>query len=222
MTSQGGQDSEESSAAGEEPIPPLCQKILLFIGTDAIALSSFKPVLQVLGTCAHELVVVTRSSGRLDEIEALGARTIDFGDRRLSANPADTAVSVWQLARIIEAGSRCAPVGSRSIVMGGLRCGWGGPHVVLRVTGPGPLGIVTGHLSRIARNAALRLAASMLRNTGSYLLVETPSDLGPAARGAWTPARALPSWEERVSTRRNLPRCRRPAMPRRLWPLSGV
>jgi glycosyltransferase involved in cell wall biosynthesis len=180
MTSQGGQDSEESSAAGEEPIPPLCQKILLLVGTDAIALSSFKPVLQVLGACARELVVVTRSSGRLDEIEALGARTIDFGDRRLSANPADTAASVWQLARIIEAEEPEVVhlVGSRSIVMGGLALRLhGGPHAVLHVTGPGPLGIVTGRLSRIARNAALRLAASMLRDAASYLLVETPSDL---------------------------------------------
>src|SRR5215468_2578249 len=122
MTSQSGQDSEGSSAAGEQPIPPICRKILLFIGTDAIALSGFRPVLQVLGTCAQELVVVTRSSGRLAEIEALGARTIDFGERRLSANPADTAASVWQLARIIEAEEPDVLhlVGSRSIVMGGL------------------------------------------------------------------------------------------------------
>jgi glycosyltransferase involved in cell wall biosynthesis len=180
MTSQSGQDFEEGPAAGKEPIPPLCRKILLFIGTDTIALSSFKPLLQVLGTCAHELVVVTRSSGRLSEIEALAARTIDFGDRRLSANPADTAASVWQLARIIEAEEPDVLhlVGSRSIVMGGLALRLqGGPHVVLHVTGMGPLGIVTGHVSRIARNAALRLAASMLKDPASYLLAETPTDL---------------------------------------------
>jgi glycosyltransferase involved in cell wall biosynthesis len=180
MTSQSRQDFEEDSAAVEEPIPPLCRKVLLCIGSDAIALSSFKPVLQVLGRCAHELVVVARSSGRLDEIEALGARVIDFGDRRLSANPADTAASVWQLARIIEAEEPDVVhlVGSRSIVMGGLALRLqAAPHVVLHVTGPGPLGIVTGHLSRIARSAALRLAASMLRDPASYLLVETPSDL---------------------------------------------
>jgi glycosyltransferase involved in cell wall biosynthesis len=180
MTSQSGQDCEEGSAAGEEPIPPLCRKILLFIVTDTIALSSFKPLLQVLGACAHELVVVTRSSGRLAEIEALGARTIDFGDRRLSANPAGTAASVWQLARIIEAEEPDVLhlVGSRSIVMGGLALRLqGGPHVVLHVTGMGPLGVVTGHVSRIARNAALRLAASMLKDPASYLLAETPTDL---------------------------------------------
>jgi glycosyltransferase involved in cell wall biosynthesis len=180
MTSQSGQDCEEGSTAGEEPIPPLCRKILLFIGTDTIALSSFKPLLQVLGACAHELVVVTRSSGRLAEIEALGARTIDFGDRRLSANPAGTAASVWQLARIIEAEEPDVLhlVGSRSIVMGGLALRLqGGPHVVLHVTGMGPLGVVTGHVSRIARNAALRLAASMLKDPASYLLAETPTDL---------------------------------------------
>ena len=134
----------------------------------------------MLATCAHELVFVTRASGRLVEIEALGTRTIDLDDDRLSGRAADKAVSVWRLARIIEAEQPDVVhlVGSRSIVMGGLAVRLQpAPRVMLHVTGPGPLGIATGRLSRIARGAAMRLVASMLRDPACYLLVENPTDL---------------------------------------------
>jgi glycosyltransferase involved in cell wall biosynthesis len=152
----------------------------VFAAADGAAPSRFKPMLDVLATCAHELVFVTRASGRRVEIEALGTRTIDFDDDRLSGNAADKAVSVWRLARIIEAEQPDVVhlVGSRSIVMGGLALRLQpAPRVMLHVTGPGPLGIASGRLSRIARGAALRLVASMLRDPACYLLVENPSDL---------------------------------------------
>ena len=170
----------ESSMAGEAAVPALCQKILVFAAADGEALSRFRPTLDVLATCARELVFVTRASSRLVEIEALGARTIDFNDDRLSGNAADKAVSVWRLARIIEAEQPDVVhlVGSRSIVMGGLALRLQpAPRVMLHVTGRGPLGIATGRLSRIVRRAALRLVASMLRDPACYLLVENPSDL---------------------------------------------
>jgi glycosyltransferase involved in cell wall biosynthesis len=174
------QNTAQDLTAGEGSFPDLCRKILLFIASDADALSAFKPMLEVLATCARELVVVTRSTGRLAEIEALGIRTIDFDDHRLSSNPANKAASVWQLARIIEAEEPEVVhlVGSRPIVMGGLALRLQrAPHVVLHVTGPGPLGVVSGRLSRMAHGAALRLVASMLREGGGYVLVENPTDL---------------------------------------------
>ena len=69
-------------------------------------------------------------------------------------------------------------IGARSIVMGGLALRLQvAPRVMLHVTGPGLLGIATGRLSRIARAAAVRQVASMLRDPACYLLVENPSDL---------------------------------------------
>ena len=51
-------------------------------------LSHFKPLVAVLREFAREVAVVTRSSGRTAEIEALGARVIEFDYRRSSTNPA--------------------------------------------------------------------------------------------------------------------------------------
>ena len=155
-------------------------RILVFATPDGEALSRFKPMLDVLATCAHEVVFVTRATGRLIDIAALGTRTIDFDDDRLAGRAADKAASVWRLARIIEAEQPDVVhvVGSRSIVLGGLAVRLQPvPRVMLHVTGPGPLGIATGRLSRIARAAALRLVAATLRDPASYLLVENPSDL---------------------------------------------
>ncbi len=157
--------------AGEAAVPALCQKILVFAAADGEALSRFRPTLDVLATCAHELVFVTRASSRLVEIEALGARTIDFNDDRLSGNAADKAVSVWRLARIIEAEQPDVVhlVGSRSIVMGGLALRLQpAPRVMLHVTGRGPLGIATR--AALAHRAQGGLAAGRIDAARSGLL----------------------------------------------------
>jgi glycosyltransferase involved in cell wall biosynthesis len=173
-------DPAGSSLAGEHALPGLCRRILLFVSADGEGLSRFRPLLEVLGTCAPEVVLVTRASGRLAEVEELGLPIIDFDDHRLSGNPADKAACVWRLARIIEAEQPDVVhlIGARSIVMGGLALRLQpAPRVMLHVTGPGLLGIATGRLSRIAHRAAVRHVASMLRDPAYYLLVENPSDL---------------------------------------------
>src|SRR6185295_14939921 len=80
-----------------------CGKIVLLITEDWFALSHFRPLISLLTEMAASVVVVTRSSGRLSEIEALGARTLDFDFRRSSSNPMHQAASAWALARILEA-----------------------------------------------------------------------------------------------------------------------
>ena len=69
------------------PFPELCRKVALLISDDWLALSRCRPLLAVLKTLAHSLVVVTRSSGRLGEIEALGARVVDFDFLAFASNP---------------------------------------------------------------------------------------------------------------------------------------
>src|SRR5262245_48398016 len=71
--------------------PGTCGKIVLLITEDWFALSHFRPLISVLTQIATEVVVVTRSSGRLPEIEALGARTVTFDFRRGSNNQAVAA-----------------------------------------------------------------------------------------------------------------------------------
>jgi glycosyltransferase involved in cell wall biosynthesis len=179
MTSKSRQQPAQDLAAGGEAFPDLCRKILLFVASDDAVVSRFGPMLEVLKECSREVVVVTASSGRLAEIDALGIRTIDFDDRP-TGNPAAKAAAVWRLARIIEAEGPDVVhlVGRRPIVLGGLALRLAPvAHAMLHVTGPGPFGVATGRLSRIRRNAALRLVASMLRKPTRYLLVENPTDL---------------------------------------------
>ena len=165
---------------GAEPFGDLCRKVVLLITEDWFALSHFRPLIALLKEVAREVVVITRSSGRLGEIEALGARVIDFDYRRSSSNPAREAASAWALARILEAEAPDVVhlVAMKPVVLGGLAlklvpC----RHVVVHMTGLGLLGFGTGALLRLYRAAALRLMASTLRRPGSYLLVENEDDL---------------------------------------------
>ena len=62
------------------------ERILVVITEDWFALSHFHPLLRELRNLAKKVVVVTRSSGRLEE-QALGVRTCNFDLRRGSFNP---------------------------------------------------------------------------------------------------------------------------------------
>src|SRR5258708_5779706 len=172
--------TEEDAKLGTEPFSELCSKVVLCITEDWFVLSHFQPLIAVLREVAHAVVVITRSSGRLGEIEALGARVIDFDFRRSSSHPVREAQSAWSLARILEAEDADVVhlVAMKPVVLGGLAlklvpsC-----HVVLHMTGLGLLGFGTGRLLQLYRAGALRLMASTLRRPTSYLLVENPDDL---------------------------------------------
>ena len=182
----GGTVSENRQAAmrgarpGGEPFAELCRKVVVLITEDWFALSHFRPLIGLLKEIAREVVVVTRSSGRLGEIEALGVRVIDFDYRRSSSNPAREAASAWALARILEAEAPDVVhlVAMKPVILGGLALKLvPSRHVVVHMTGLGLLGFGTGALLRLYRAGALRLMASMLRRPGSYLLVENSDDL---------------------------------------------
>jgi glycosyltransferase involved in cell wall biosynthesis len=182
--------TEEDSKHGAEPFSELCRKVVLCITEDWFALSHFQPLISVLREVSHAVVVVTRSSGRLGEIEALGARVIDFDFRRSSSHPVREAQSAWALARILEAEDADVVhlVAMKPVVLGGLAlklvpaC-----HVVVHMTGLGLLGFGSGRLLRLYRAGALRLMASTLRKPTSYLLVENPDDLALLRAGGVDP-----------------------------------
>ena len=163
---------------------------MLCVTEDWFALSHFRPLIAVLREVAHAVVVVTRSSGRLAEIEALGARVIDFDFRRASSNPVREAQSAWALARILEAEDADVVhlVAMKPVVLGGLALKLvPSTHVVVHMTGLGLLGFGSGHVLRLYRAGALRLMASMLRKPPSYLLVENPDDLALLRTGGVDP-----------------------------------
>src|SRR5262249_38211409 len=82
MPHETWQSTADDARLGSEPFSELCRKVVLCITEDWFALSHFRPLIAVLREVARSVVVVTRSSGRLGEIEALGARVIDFDFRR--------------------------------------------------------------------------------------------------------------------------------------------
>src|SRR5436190_10070785 len=102
MSGEDWQPAREDSRLDTEPFSELCSKVVLCITEDWFVLSHFRPLIAVLKEVAHAVVVVTRSSGRLAEIEELGARVIDFDFRRSSSHPVREAQSAWALARILE------------------------------------------------------------------------------------------------------------------------
>jgi glycosyltransferase involved in cell wall biosynthesis len=160
---------------------PTCSRIVLLITEDWFALSHFRPLISLLSELAEDLVVVTRSSGRLPEIEALGARTVAFDFHRGSNNQALAAQLAWRLARLLK---HLQPdvvhlIAMKPIVLGGLALRLlRVPHVVVHVTGQGLAGITTDPLLRLYRFAMLRVLAGLVRKPASLLLVENPDDLG--------------------------------------------
>jgi len=191
MTADNGRQRPEAMKLGGEPFSELCRKVVLLVTEDWFALSHFRPLIAVLKEVAHTVVVVTRSSGRMEEIEALGARVIDFDYRRSSSNPAREAMSAWALARILEAEDPDVVhlVAMKPVVLGGLALKLvPARHAVVHMTGLGLLGFGTGHLLRLYRAGALRLMASMLRKPTSCLLVENPDDLALLRAGGVDPA----------------------------------
>jgi glycosyltransferase involved in cell wall biosynthesis len=180
MSREDWQPAREDSRLDTEPFSELCRKVVLCVTEDWFALSHFKPLIGVLKEIAHAVVVVTRSSGRLAEIEALGVRVIDFDFRRSSSNPMHQAASAWALARILEGEDPDVVhlVAMKPMVLGGLALKLvPATNVVVHMTGLGLLVFGSGRLLRLYRAGALRLMASMLRKPSSYLLVENPDDL---------------------------------------------
>jgi glycosyltransferase involved in cell wall biosynthesis len=166
--------------AGEGNRMAILDKILVACTEDWFTLSHFKPLLRRLTRIANEVVVVTRSSGRMHEIAQLGCRTIDLDFNRSSMNPLREARTVRKLRAILasEAPDVMHLIAMKPIVLGGLATLFRPPrHTIVHMTGLGFLAISDSAKARGARQAALGVMRSVMRRPGSWLLVENPEDL---------------------------------------------
>ena len=157
-----------------------CRKILLLVTEDWFALSHFKPLIGALRETAHELVVATRSSGRVSEIAALGARVVAFDFRRSSLQPLEQAATVGRLARLIRAERPDVVhvVAMQPMVLTSLALRLVSvPRVVMHLTGLGFLGISNSRSARYIRPAAFAALAGVLRRNSTWLLAENPDDV---------------------------------------------
>lgn len=153
---------------------------MLCITEDWFALSHFKPLIRALGLISRDLVVVTRSSGRTGEIEALGARVIEFDFLRSTANP----VRVWRTARALRdivgiEKPDCIhlvalkPIVTASMALAAKRR----QPVAVHLTGLGLLSIASAPRGKIVRRIAIDAVRRLLRRPGSWLFVENEDDL---------------------------------------------
>jgi len=173
-------DARNHRQAEIDPARPIVGKVLVACTEDWFTLSHFKPLLRRLNRLARDVVVVTRSSGRMSEIEELGCRTIDLDYSRASMNPIREARTVRKLRDIL---AREKPdvvhlIAMKPIVLGGLATAFQRPrHTVLHMTGLGFLAISDTAKARAARFAALQVMKRVMQRRGSWLLVENPEDL---------------------------------------------
>lgn len=159
---------------------PFAGKAMVCCTEDWFTLSHFRPLLRRLRQIAREVVVVTRSSGRMAEIEALGARTIDLEYNRSSMNPFREVATVRRLSGILatEAPDIVHLIAMKPIVLGGLATAFRRPpHTIVHMTGLGFLAISGTAKARAAREAAFSVMRGIMRRQGSWLLVENPEDL---------------------------------------------
>lgn len=169
---------------------PICHKVLICVTEDWFALSHFQPLIKRLRQLFQDVVVVARSSGRMNELEALGARTIHFEYNRSSMNPVRETQTVRKLAAILdqEKPDVAHLVAMKPIVLGGLATSMAGtPHVVVHMTGLGFLAISDSLMARAAKTVALQIISRTIRQNSNWLLVENPEDLAFLQSGGVEP-----------------------------------
>jgi glycosyltransferase involved in cell wall biosynthesis len=170
----------EGAAAGADPFGELCRKVVLLVSEDRLVLSHFRPLIGLLEEIAHTVVVATRSSGRLGDIEALGVRAIDFDHTRGARNPVREVSSAWAIGRMLEAEDPDVVhlVGLESVILGGLASKLVPTrHLVVQMPGLAAAESADDGLPRLYHAGALRLMASLLRRPTSCLLVDNIDDL---------------------------------------------
>jgi glycosyltransferase involved in cell wall biosynthesis len=158
--------------------PPFA-KILVAITEDWFLLSHFRPLIAELRRLAREVIVVTRASGRLAEVQSLGVRTIELDYNRSSMNPVRETATIRQFTRILQAEKPDVLhlIAMKPIVLAGLAGAFAGvPHTVVHITGFGYLAVSRKLKSRLAQASALAIARRVLDRPGNWLIAENPDD----------------------------------------------
>jgi glycosyltransferase involved in cell wall biosynthesis len=162
-------------------------KVLVVITEDWFALSHFVPLIGELKALAASVVVATRSSGRLGEIERLGVTARPFDMHRGSLNAALIKQVRDGLADLIdeERPDAVHAIAMQPMIMTGLALAKARHRpsaVVLHLTGQGYLGSSrspVAYLLRPLANAALRHCAA---RHATWLVAENSDDVGRMIR----------------------------------------
>jgi glycosyltransferase involved in cell wall biosynthesis len=160
--------------------PAVCRKVLVCVTEDWFTLSHFRPLLHVLMGLAEEVVVATRSSGRIGEIEALGCRVVNFDFQRSSLDPIGQIRTVIRLAHLVrkEAPDVVHAVAMQMLTVTAIALSLArAPRTMFHLTGLGYIGISDTPAARLLRPLALATIGRALRRETTWLLAENPEDL---------------------------------------------
>lgn len=162
------------------------RKVLVVIAEDWFALSHFVPLLSELVTQVNDVLVTARSSGRLQNIEALGARArhVDFG--RGSLNPARVVRARSALARLIEDEKPDVvhAIALQSMVMTSLALATSRHRpcaIVLHLTGLGYLGQSRSPMASVVGPLAWAAVRHCMTRQSTWLVAENDDDLAVLA-----------------------------------------
>jgi len=158
-------------------------KILVVITEDWFALSHFVPLLTELRLLAAAgVVVASRCTGRLGEIERLGVQVRPFDMRRGSLNVAVLQQVRDELARLIdqERPDVIHAVAMQPMIMTGLALAKAGHRpsaVILHLTGQGYLGHSRSPIAYVLRHFARAALQRCTANHKAWLVAENDDDV---------------------------------------------
>lgn len=162
------------------------RNVLVVIAEDWFALSHFVPLLSELAAQANDVLVTARSSGRLQDIEALGVRAlhVDFG--RGSLNPARLVRARSALARLIEDEQPDVvhAIAMQSMVMTSLALTTSRHRpsaAVLHLTGLGYLGQSRSLVASVVGPLAWAAVRHCMTHQSTWVVAENDDDLAVLA-----------------------------------------
>ena len=162
-------------------------KVLVAITEDWFALSHFVPLIGELQALASSVVVATRSSGRLGEIERLGVRTRPFDMHRGSLNAALIKQVRDGLADLIdeERPDAVHAIAMQPMIMTSLALAKARHRpsaVILHLTGQGYLGSSRSPVAYLLRPLARTALRHCAARHATWLVAENNDDVGRMIR----------------------------------------
>jgi glycosyltransferase involved in cell wall biosynthesis len=157
------------------------RRVLVTITEAWFALSHFKALLQELVTLFDEVVVATRGSGRVPDLEALGVRVRECDMRRGSLNPLAQLRARRTLAGVVDQERpdvvHAIAMQTIMLVSMALRVAKHRPPVaIFHLTGPGYVGIARSPQARFIRLLAGHEIRRTVREQGTWLIAENDDD----------------------------------------------
>jgi glycosyltransferase involved in cell wall biosynthesis len=190
MNGMSGEEAAGAWGTGADPFTTLTGKVVLVVDTDATALGHCRTILRILGEVAREVVVVAASTGRMNELEVLGPRVIDFDCRAFGSALPQESVTAWRLARILEDEDTDAVhfYGLNAVALGSMALKLVRPrHAVLHLTDLGALEAASGGFGWLRRNLAFKVIGSLAGKPSTFLLTESEQDLALLRGGGIDP-----------------------------------